>query len=163
MSETATVPVKSEAPKVRRWDPNDRLTQALSDIEQFWGGHLPLLRPLRRLGEMPGLWSPRVDVYEQNGNIVVKAELPGMTKDAIDIAVEDGDLVIRGERKSEETVEEKDYYRMERSSGSFYRRVPLPEGTTLESIEATYADGVLEVKAPKLEPKTPETKKIVIK
>ena len=155
-------PAKTEETRPRRWDPYDLFTQAQNELEQFWGGRWPSFRPLRRMAELPSTWSPRVDVFQQNGNLVVKAELPGMKKEDIDISVENGDLVVRGERKSEEKVEEKDYYRMERSYGSFYRRLPLPEGVTEEKIEATYADGVLEVKVPKPEAKELEPKKIAI-
>jgi HSP20 family protein len=163
MSEKTTVPAKTEVTKPRRWDPYDLFTQAQNEFEQFWGGRWPSFQPLRRFSELPSSWSPRVDVYQQNGNLVVKVELPGMKKEDINIAIEDGDLVVSGERKSEKKVEEKHYYRMERSYGSFYRRLPLPEGITQNKIEATYAEGVLQVTVPKPEDKAPEPKKIAIK
>jgi HSP20 family protein len=123
----------------------------------------PGLRPWRRPVELPGTWAPRADVYEQNGNLVVKAELPGVDKNDVDVAVEGGDLVIRGERREEHEIKEEDYYRMERSVGSFYRRLPLPEGIKADQVAASFADGVLEVRVPK--PATVETKatKIAIK
>lgn len=160
MSEKSTVPAtesattvataKTEEPaKLRRWDLMDVMTQMQNDLDRLWGGRFAALRPLRRFTESGETWSPRADVYEQNGNLVVKAELPGVKKEDITVAVEDGDLVIRGERTHEEKVEEKDYYRMERSTGAFYRRLPLPEGITVDQIAATYNDGVLEVTMPK--------------
>jgi HSP20 family protein len=163
MTENTTVPAKTEESKPRRWDPFDLLTQMQTELDQFWGGRWPAFRPFRRLAEVSGAWTPRADVYEQNGNLVVKAELPGVKKEDIDVAIEDGDLVIRGERKSEETVEEKDYYRMERSFGSFYRRLPLPEGATADQIDASFADGVLEVTMPKPVTKEPTPTKVTIK
>lgn len=147
---TTTTPVKTEEPaKLRRWGLMDMMSQMQNDLDRLWGGRFAALRPLRLSTESGDAWSPRADVYEQNGNLVVKAELPGVKKEDINVAVEDGDLVIRGERTSEEKVEEKDYYRMERSTGAFYRRLPVPEGITAEQIAATYNDGVLQVTMPK--------------
>jgi HSP20 family protein len=162
MSEKTTAPATTQVPKPRRWDPFDLLTQMQTEFDRFWGGRGPAFRPLLRPAELADTWTPRADVFEQNGNIVVKAELPGVKKEDIDVAVEDGDLVVRGERTSEETVEEKDYLRMERSSGGFYRRLPLPEGTTAEQIAATYKDGVLEVTVPKPATKASTPTKIAV-
>jgi HSP20 family protein len=92
---------------------------------------------------------PRVDVFEQGNDIVVRAEMPGMKKDDISVDLDQGDLVIRGELKEESEVNEEDYYRMERSYGSFYRRIPLPDGVNEDQIKASYNNGVLEVRVPK--------------
>lgn len=158
-SAPAPVPATSE-PKLRRWDPLALLGEMQAEFDRFFGPQAPF-RPLRRLAELPTAWAPRADVFEQGDRFVVKAELPGVPKDQIDVTVENGDLVIRGERQAEEKVEEKDYYRMERSYGSFYRRLPLPEGVTPEQIEAAYTDGVLEVRVPK-PAAAPEPKRIPI-
>jgi HSP20 family protein len=149
--------------KPRRWDPFDLLSPLQAEFDRFWGAGWPTFRPFRRLTELPEAWTPRADVFEQDGMLVVKAELPGVKKEDINIAVEEGDLVIRGERKSEEKIEEKDYYHMERFFGSFYRRLPLPEGVMPEKIDALYKDGVLEVKIPKPVSKEPEPKRIPVK
>jgi HSP20 family protein len=160
MIERTTAPATTAKP--RRWDPFDLLTQMQTDFDQFWNDRWSPLRPLRRSGDAAGAWAPHADVYEQGGKLVVKAELPGVKKEDVDVSIDNGDLVIRGERHAEEKVEEKDYYRMERSSGTFYRRLPLPEGVTFDQITATYKDGVLEVTAPKLAIKPPDAKKIAI-
>ncbi len=97
---------------------------------------------------MGAVWVPQMDVYEKDGKLVVKAELPGMKKEDVEVTVEEGDLVIKGERKTESEVKQEDYYRSERSYGSFYRRVPLPEGVDPEKATATYADGILEIDVP---------------
>jgi HSP20 family protein len=90
---------------------------------------------------------------------VVKAELPGLKKEDVTVEIDGEDLVIKAEAKTESEVKEEGYYRMERSTGSFYRRMPLPAGTTPEQIEATLKDGVLEVRVPKqAEAKTVPTK-----
>lgn len=145
MSEKTSAPAKVTETRPGRWDIFERLNQMQSEFDRFFADR----SPLRRMSELSGTWAPRADVYEQNGSIVVKAELPGMKKEDIDVEFDDGDLVIRGERSTEEKVEEKDYYRMERSRGSIYRRFPLPQGVTPEQIKANYSDGVLEVTVPK--------------
>jgi HSP20 family protein len=163
MDEKTIAPATAEAPTPRRWDPFDLLSQMQTELDRFWGGRWPAIRPPRRPAEFADAWTPRADVYEQNDSIVVKAELPGVKKEDIGVAIEDGDLVVRGERKSEEKVEEKDYYRMERSYGSFYRRLPLPESVTAEQITAKFADGVLEITVPKPAVTAAEPTKIAVK
>jgi HSP20 family protein len=166
MAEKTTVPVKQEK-AVSRWDPFARLQELQDEVARLWGEPWPFaLRPFTtptlRLPATPSTYMPRMDVYEKEGNLVIKADLPGAKPEDVEVTVEDGDLVIKGERKAEKEVNEKDYYRMERSYGSFYRRQPLPEGTKPEQIRATFAHGVLEVTAPKPVEKKPEAQKIPI-
>jgi HSP20 family protein len=125
------------------------------EMERLWG-RMPFgVRPLlRRNGELPEARAPRMDIFEKDGALMVKAELPGVKKEDVAITLDDGDLVIRGESKAESEVKEEDYYRMERSYGSFYRRLPLPFEAQAEDIKASFADGVLEVTVPK--PATPK-------
>lgn len=158
MSENGTLAVKTARPTPRRWDPFERFSQMEREMDRFLGDRWPL----RRVTDAPGTWMPSTDVYEQNGSIVVTAELPGMKKEDIEVEVQDGHLVIRGERRAEEKVEEKDYYRMERSFGSFYRRLPLPKQVEPDQIRATFEDGVLKVTVPKPVSTEPEPKKVPI-
>ena len=72
------------------------------------------------------LRAPTLDMYEEKNEVVVKAELPGLTKDDIEISLTDSTLTLKGERKKEEEVKEKDFYRCEREYGSFLRTVDLP-------------------------------------
>ncbi len=104
--------------------------------------------PLRR-SLTSAMAMPRVDVYEKDGNLMIAAELPGIKKEDIDLEIEEGDLILRAERKEEHEVEEENWYRMERSTGQLYRRVPLPEGAQVDKISATLSDGVLTVTIPK--------------
>ena len=101
-----------------------------------------------------------MDVFEKNGHLIVKAELPGVNKEDVKVEMDDGDLVIDGERKAESEVREQDYYRMERTYGSFHRRLPIPLDVKPEQIKATYSDGVLEIQIPKPARTSPEPKKI---
>jgi HSP20 family protein len=94
-------------------------------------------------------WMPAVDVFEKADKFVVKAELPGMKEDDIDVSVVGDTLSIRGEKKTETEIKDEDYYRCERSYGSFYRSIPIPSNVDANKIEASFEDGVLEVALPK--------------
>ena len=95
--------------------------------------------------------SPSIDVFEEDGAVVVKAELPGMKKEDINVELSGGVLKISGEKKREEKVEKKNYFRIERSSGLFERRISLPVDIQSDKAEASFKDGVLEIKIPKSE------------
>lgn len=104
-------------------------------------------RELDRFGEQFN-WSPQVEVIEREGQLIVRADLPGMTKDDINVDITDDALIIRGERRNEREENEEGYYRTERSYGSFYRSIPLPEGVNAEAASATFRNGVLEITMP---------------
>ena len=93
-------------------------------------------------------WAPQIDVFERDNRLVTKVDLPGMKKEDVKVEVTDGHLAISGERKAETEEKKDNVYRCERSYGSFYRAVPLPDGVRLEDVKATFADGVLEVSVP---------------
>jgi HSP20 family protein len=101
-------------------------------------------------GESSSLWSPRVEVFERDGKLVISADLPGVKKEDVNVQIDRDGVTIQGERKQENTTNERGYYRSERSYGSFYRTIPLPEGADAQSASATFRDGVLqiEIKAP---------------
>ena len=103
-----------------------------------------------------GAWNPEVDVYQKDNRLITKIDLPGLKKEDVKVEVTDGHLAISGERKREEEEKGEQFYRCEREYGSFYRVVPLPEGVKLEDVNATFADGVLEVSIPL--PAKPEVK-----
>lgn len=96
-------------------------------------------------------WMPALDMYEKDGSYVVKAEIPGMKEEDVDVSVSGDKLTIRGEKKAETEVNEENYYRCERSYGSFFRSIDLPSDADSNKIEANYEDGVLEVSIPKTE------------
>lgn len=89
---------------------------------------------------------PAADVFHKNGDLVIRADLAGMdpVKD-VKLTLLDGDLVITGERRQETEVREEDYFRRERSYGSFERHIAVPEGTDAAKVKASYHDGILEV------------------
>ncbi|HMJ24383.1 MAG TPA: Hsp20/alpha crystallin family protein [Pyrinomonadaceae bacterium] len=93
-------------------------------------------------------FSPQIEVFERDKNLVIRADLPGMTKDNVNIEIANEAVVIRGERHSEREEDAKGYYRSERSYGSFYRRIPLPEGVSADKATADFRNGVLEISIP---------------
>lgn len=100
-------------------------------------------------------WNPRVDIYEDEDAIVLKAELPGVEKDNIVVDVEGRVLTLKGERSSDNEVKEESYYRRERTFGSFERRFNLPDNVDPEKITADYKDGILKLGIPKPEENKP--------
>lgn len=134
-----------------RWDPFRELTALQGEVN----------RMLRRFGGDGGelareSWMPSLDVVETKEAIAIKADLAGMKPEDISIEVEENVLTLSGERRFEEKVEEDKYYRIERRYGSFSRSIALPQGVDADRIQASYEDGVLEVKVPKLEQARPK-------
>jgi HSP20 family protein len=103
-----------------------------------------------------GTWAPAVDIYEQEGNIVLKAELPGIDAKEVDIHLENNILTLRGERKVDNEVKRENYHRVERAYGSFTRSFTLPTLIDQEHIKAECKDGVLKVILPKHEEAKPK-------
>jgi HSP20 family protein len=103
-----------------------------------------------------GAWAPAVDIYEKDGNIVLKAELPGIDPKDVDVRVENNVLTLRGERKFEEEVKKDNFHRVERSYGSFTRSFTLPSVVDTEKIKADCKDGVLRLTLPKREEAKPK-------
>lgn len=96
-------------------------------------------------------WTPAVDIKEEMDKFILVADIPGIDPEQIDIHMENGILTIKGERESELKNEQKEYHRIERKHGTFYRRFTLPEGVNAEAIEATSKHGVLTLSIPKQE------------
>jgi HSP20 family protein len=98
-----------------------------------------------------GFFAPQVEVFEREGQLVVRADLPGMTKDDVRVEVTDDGLLLEGERRCEHQENQGGVYRSERSYGRFHRLVPLPEGVNAENAQASFNNGVLEItmQAPK--------------
>ncbi|MDI6698532.1 MAG: Hsp20/alpha crystallin family protein [Candidatus Saccharicenans sp.] len=106
-------------------------------------------------------WSPAVDIYETENELVLTAELPGVEEKDVEIKVEDNTLSLRGERKFEKETREENYHRIERAYGSFYRSFSLPNYVDQEKISAEYENGLLKVHMPKKAEVKPRKVKIV--
>ena len=132
-------------------DPFAYMLQMTDDFDRLLGGMFPAFRlpSLMRARQVAApTWLPNIDVFERDQQLVTKIDLPGMTKDDVKVELADGYLTVSGERKTEAEEKKDDFYRCEREFGSFFRAVPLPEGTKADDIKATFADGVLEIAVP---------------
>jgi HSP20 family protein len=98
--------------------------------------------------QTPGAWMPSIDVMQRNNELVVRADLPGMNPDDVDVEIGDKAITISGERKQENVEESGSVYRFERTYGTFYREIPLPEGAIVNQAKAAFKDGVLEITVP---------------
>jgi HSP20 family protein len=102
-------------------------------------------------------WSPAVDIYETENELVLKADVPDVDPKNVGIQVENGTLTLKGERKFEHEKNGKGFHRIERSYGSFVRAFSLPDSVDAENVKADYKNGVLTVTIPKKEVAKPRT------
>ena len=108
-------------------------------------------------------FKPDVDIVENDDAYVITAELPGLKPEDVHLTVTDGILNIKGEKKQEVEEKKENFYRMERSYGTFARVIPLPADTIVEDkIAATFKDGILTVTIPKVPEAQVEAKEIAI-
>ena len=114
----------------------------------FGGGLMP-----RGFNELAA-WSPQIEMFERENQLVIRADLPGLKKDDVQIELRDDSVVIQGERQEERQEEREGFYSTERTYGRFYREIPLPEGADTEEATATFRDGVLEITIPRREAET---------
>jgi HSP20 family protein len=135
------VPIKKSRRALRPFE----LFDDFGEMARMWHNWPFLRRSVARLTQ----WSPSVDMFEHGNRLVIKTDLPAMKREEIDVRLEDGDLVISGERHETEEVKEDDYYRMERASGSFHRRIDLPFAVEAKDVQAKFENGVLEIDMPK--------------
>jgi len=126
-------------------------------MEDFW------LMPFDAVGRWGEVFVPKVDVKDEDKDIIVSAELPGMDQKDIDVTVTNDSVRISGEKKQEEEEEKKGYYRHETSYGSFERVIDLPAEVDESKAEAEFSKGVLTIKLPKSEEAQAKHKKIKIK
>jgi HSP20 family protein len=128
-----------------RWDPIRELDSLQGDMnrmfDRFFEGRTGSGEQQR--------WIPAMDLVETDDHLVLRADLPGMSEDDVDIEIKDGVLTVSGERKAEHEERREGYHRVERSFGRFSRSLTLPQGTETDKIEASFDNGVLEVRIPK--------------
>src|ERR1041384_2569462 len=132
---------------VVRWDPfrdlstlQDRMNRLFDDAGRTWRNDEPAATTS---------WSPAVDIYETEGEIIVKAELPGVDRKDISLHLEKNVLTLKGERKFEKETKEENYHRIERAYGAFSRSFSIPATVDEEKIRADYKDGILKIALPK--------------
>lgn len=156
--------VKKEEMPVAAATPFSFMRRFATDMERLfedWEGfRFPSLFgreffPFTREFETVG-WVPEIEVLQQNGEFIVRADLPGMNKENVQVEINDNVLTLSGERREEKEEKHEGFYRSERRYGNFYRQIPLPEGAKTETATAEFKNGVLEItmQAPKKEPQT---------
>lgn len=137
--------------KMKLWEPFRDLVSMRDDMDRLFETFF---------GTQPqsfdDFWRPAVDIEENNGNLMVRAEIPGMTKDDIKVSVQDDLLTISGERKQENETKDKTFHRIERCYGKFRRMIRLPAQVDADKVKASYKDGVLNVTLPKPESLKPK-------
>ena len=109
-----------------------------------------LINRLQEAAARDASWTPAVDIHEEAGRFVVRADLPGVKPSDINVTAEEGVLTLRGERNFEKREADDHYSRVERVSGKFVRNFTLPENVASEQITAQFKDGVLELTIPKV-------------
>jgi HSP20 family protein len=107
-------------------------------------------------------WSPAVDIYETENDLVLKADLPDVDLKDVDVRVENQTLTISGQRQFEQQESSKGYHRIERSYGNFQRSFALPNTFDTEKIAASFKNGVLTVTLPKKEAAKPRQVKVEV-
>lgn len=114
-------------------------------FDEFFGGFG--LAPAWETGW--SAFSPQVDIVDNEKEIKISVELPGLDEKDIEVTLSHDMLTISGEKQQEKEDKGKNYYRMERSYGSFKRSIPIPCEVETEAIDATFKNGVLSVVLPK--------------
>jgi HSP20 family protein len=143
-----------------RWEPFRELLASQKEFDRVFR---EACSPFPGEGELSTrTWAPRVDIYEDANNLVLKADLPGVDPEDVEIKVENGVLYLSGERKFEKDVKEENYHRVERSYGAFSRSFSLPSSIDSDKVTAEYKDGQLILTMPKREEAKPKTIKISV-
>lgn len=144
--------------EMQAWKPFGDLWDLQDEVNRLFYG---FGRRGRGEGEA-ATWAPLVDIYEDKESVKITAELPGMTQKDVKITVHDGTLTLKGERKFEQEDRKENYYRIERSYGTFARSFTLPTTVDAEKIHANMKDGVLEVLLPKKEEAKPKEIEVTV-
>lgn len=155
----ANTPEKSApSPETRNPALMARGVNPFEDIEQlfdrFFGGprssmlaESPLWGTLASASSRP----PRVDVIDQEKEILVRAEVPGIDRKDLNVSVNEHTVTIKGQNRHESEDQDGDYYRREIAQGAFTRTVALPGAVDADSASAKFSDGILELRLPKRE------------
>ena len=151
-SEVATRPPQPMTQREPNRSPLDMFADEIDRLfDDFGFGRGLLTRTWSPRGRRQGgleMWTPQIELSQQNNELVVRADLPGLKKEDVNIDITDEAITISGERHQDKDSESGGMYRSERSYGSFYRAIPLPRGAMSDQAKATFNDGVLEIHVP---------------
>ncbi|MGQ9461711.1 MAG: Hsp20/alpha crystallin family protein [Candidatus Fervidibacter sp.] len=134
--------------QIRRWSPFAELEAFRREVDRLFREFFGEERAPVTRG-----WSPMVDIYETPAEVILQAELPGVKKEDLQIELSDDRLTLKGKKERPEEAENATYHLLERHYGEFERSFVLNVPVDIEKAEATYRDGVLVIRLPKVEPK----------
>jgi HSP20 family protein len=132
-----------------KYDPFRELRSLQDEMNRLFMTSLP--RNISQEEMATGGWSPSVDIFESENEIVLEAELPGMKREDFEVSIENNVITLKGERHFEKKDEGDNYHRVERSYGSFTRSFSLPRTVSAEETSADFKNGILRVSLPKRE------------
>ena len=142
---------------VERWEPFRDLNGIPGEMNQLFDSFFG--RPATvAVGERT--WAPLTDMYETGEDLFVTFELPGVSEKDLNVSITGDMLTVKGERRFERDARDEGYHRLERVYGKFERSMPLPIPVQADKVKATYRDGVLEIRLPKVEEVKPKEIKI---
>ncbi len=132
-----------------KYDPFRELRGLQDDMNRLFMTSLPQNFSQEEMAT--GGWSPSVDIYESENEIVLEAELPGMKREDFELSIENNVITLKGERNFEKKDEGDNFHRVERSYGTFTRSFSLPRTVSAEETSADFKNGILRVSLPKKE------------
>jgi HSP20 family protein len=141
-----------------RWNPNRRMMSMAEAIDRLFDDAFVMPQD----GGL-SVTTPKVDVIENDDNVLVKAEMPGMNPENVDIRVEGNLLTLHGEVQEESEKQEGQYHVRERRQASFHRTIPLPSDVDADKANAEFDNGVLKLTLPKQETAKPKRINITAK
>ncbi len=123
-------------------------SQLSHEIDRLFGNGYQMNN--RHSDLLADVWQPSTDIEQRDNQYIVRADIPGVDPKNINVSMDNGNLVIEGKRESKAEEKQDNFYRLERSYGSFYRSFNLPNAQDAKKIEAHCNNGVLEVIVPKV-------------
>lgn len=124
------------------------------DMEKFFG--------MASQGMFPKSFMPSVDVYETDKDVMVEMSVPHVDPTKFEIDVQGNLLRVKGQSQKSSEIEDKDYFRKEIRSGSFFRTIPLPTTVHSDKASAVYQDGLLKISLPKMAASKPKQVKVKV-
>jgi HSP20 family protein len=149
---------------IMRWDPFEEVGTLRRAVDRLFDEVLLGERgPRTSANGLPAAaWKPAVEMYETGDEVVVRAEMPSVDPSNVDVTVTNDAITIKGTVRRDEEKKDRAYYRRELRYGSYVRTLALPAEVKGGDAQATYKDGVLEVKIPKSERAKPTTVKVQV-
>ena len=136
-----------------RWEPFRELVNTQREFNRLFGDRFKGFLGDEELSTRT--WAPPVDIYENENNLVLKADLPGVDPKDAQVSLMDNILTVKGERKANQDTTGTDYFVREVAYGAFQRSFELPEGVDAAQVEAKHANGMLDVRVPAPRAATP--------